>query len=355
MAWSKSDRVMAALSGEKPDRTPIFDYMINDRVFEHYLGRPVIPGEQAAILKATAQCLDLCHPMPAAYEPHEETYPDGTRKIYERWMTWTVYPERGDGELLKSLKDEIGSLKDKNHWLFSDDIPSWKADADKKQKWAEDMVYIDLGLWLPVLPGRNIEENSFYLADYPELCVEWNQLATQAVLRMAEGRAKETPSPVAIIWNDIAMKGGLIYPPYVLDQYFFPGLNEMVSILHSNGIKVIFHSDGDAGAALDRLIDCGIDGFNPLEISAGMQVSHFIEKYGEKVTLVGGLDAVDVLAFGTPDTVARATKKLMREAGKNGRLIVGSSSGQIDNSMPFENLTAYFNTVWNWNPGFAGE
>ena len=80
MAWNKSDRVMAALSGEIPDRTPIFDYMINDCIFEHYLGRPVVPGEQAAILHASSKCLDLCHPMPMAYEPHEETLADGARR-----------------------------------------------------------------------------------------------------------------------------------------------------------------------------------------------------------------------------------------------------------------------------------
>jgi len=31
--------------------------------------------------------------------------------------------------------------------------------------------------------------------------------------------------------------------------------------------------------------------------------------------------------------------------GRGGRLIIGSSSGQLDNSMPFENVMAYFDTV----------
>ena len=346
MEWTKLDRVMAALSGEMPDRTPIFDYMINDSVFEHYLGRPIIPGEQDAILQATAKCLDLCHPMPAAYEPCEESLPDGTRRVIERWMIWNVYPKRSDNELLQALKNDIEHLKGENHWLYSDNTASWKEGEAQKHAWADDMVYISLGLGIPFLPGRNIEEESLYLTDYPELCKEWNRLYTQAVLRRAEAHAAVSPSPVAIIWNDIAMKGRLIHPPYVLDEYFFPGLHEMVSMLHSKGIKVVFHSDGDVSSVFDRLADCGIDGFNPLEISAGMEVSHFVEKYGKRVTLVGGLDAVDVLAFGTPESVADATKKLIREAGSVGRLIVGSSSGQIDNSMPFENLMAYFNTVW---------
>ncbi|MCL2813828.1 MAG: hypothetical protein FWD23_04435 [Oscillospiraceae bacterium] len=347
MSWTKLDRVMAALSGEMPDRTPIFDYMINDRVFEHYLGRSIIPGEQAAILQATSKFLDLCHPMPAAYEPHEETLPDKTRRVFERWMVWDVYPKRGGEEMVLSLKDGIEQLESANNRHFSDndDAAAWKTEEEQKHIWAGDMVYISLGLGLPILPGRTIEENSFYLADCPKLCKQWNRLGTQSALRMAESHARESSSPVAIIWNDFAMKGGLIYPPRVLDEYFFPGLHEMVSILHANGIKAIFHSDGDVSKVFDRLVDCGIDGFNPLEISAGMEVSDFVGKYGKKVTLVGGMDAVNVLAFGTPETVANATKKLISEAGKNGRLIIGSSSGQLDNSMPFENIMSYFNTV----------
>jgi len=284
--------------------------------------------------------------MPVAYEPHEETLPDGTRRVFERWMKWNVHPKRSGDEMVASVKDDIEQLKSKNHWIFSDSITAWREEEAQKHAWAGDMVYISLGLWVPFLPGRNIWEDSIYLTDYPGLCEEWNKLYTQAVLRMAESRAKASLSPIAIIWNDIAMKGGLIYPPYVLEKYFFRGLHEMVSMLHSNGIKAIFHSDGDVSEIFDRLIDCGIDGFNPLEISAGMDVSRFVEKYGKKVTLVGGLDAVNVLAFGNPGSVAAATKKLIREAGSSGRLIIGSSSGQIDNSMPFENLMAYFYTVW---------
>jgi len=347
MAWTKKDRVMAAFSGETPDITPIFDYMINDGVFEHYLGRPVIPGEREAILRATSKCLDLCHPMPVAYEPKEEILPNGTRRVLERWMAWNSHKTRADEELSKDIKKEIEGLENPRHWLYSRDTASWRKEAEERNEWAGEMVYIHQGLWVPLLPGRTIEEQSFYLADYPELCDEWHRLMLKGVLYSTEIYSKEKMSPVAIIWVDIAMKGGLIYPPEVLDKYFFPGLREQMSILHSHGIKGVFHSDGDVSAVMDKLIDCGIDGFNPLEISAGMDVSHFFERYGKKVTLVGGLDAVDVLAFGNPESVAAATKKIIREAAETGSgLIIGSSSGEIDNSMPVGNVMAYFNAVW---------
>ena len=351
MAWSKLDRVLAALSGEKPDRTPIFDYLIHDGVFEHYLGRPVVPGEQEAILRASSECLDLCHPMPVAYEPREEVSPDGVKSVYERWMVWNVYPERSGEELSGSIKGEIEQMGEPDGKKTASDAAVWKEDAARKKEWSGEMVYISLGLSVPFLPGRNITEESLCLSDFPELCGIWNRLALRSALASVCARADSRLSPVAIIWNDVAMKGGLIYPPEVLEKYFFPGLNEMVSILHSKGIKVIFHSDGDVGPVFDRLVKCGIDGFNPLEISAGMSASRFFGDYGEKVTLVGGMDAVGVLALGGPRQVAEAAAGLMDGAGKDGRFIIGSTSGQIDNGMPLENVFAYFNAVWEYEGG----
>ena len=348
MAWSKLDRVMAALSGEKPDRTPIFDYMINDRVYEHYLGRPVVPEEKEAILYACSQCLDLCHPMPVARAPCEEILPDGTRRLHERWMHWDIHPKRSEEEMFKALAAEVDELESGESRPSGEHVAAWKEDEARKTAWAGNMAYISLGLSNPILPGRNIVENAFYFADCPDLCRKWNKLKNQQGLEWADAISTGCKTPVAIIWDDIAMKGGPIFSPELLDELYFPRLHDMVSMLHSKGIKTVFHSDGDVSPVFNRLADCGIDGFNPLEISAGMNVNQFVEQYGKKVSLVGGLDAVDVLAFGTPASVTEATRQLIRDAGTKtgGRLIIGSSSGQIDNSMPFENLIAYFNTVW---------
>jgi uroporphyrinogen-III decarboxylase len=72
----------------------------------------------------------------------------------------------------------------------------------------------------------------------------------------------------------------------------------------------------------------------------------FKSGFGRHTTLVGGVDAVDLLAFADPKTVATETRRFLKEAGANGRLIAASSSGEIDDSMPYENVMTYFETVW---------
>lgn len=134
-----------------------------------------------------------------------------------------------------------------------------------------------------------------------------------------------------------------------MEKLLFPSIYEFYQILHSKGVKVIFHSDGDVSKVLDILVKCGIDGFNPLEISAGMSYESFKERYRDKIALVGGLDAVEILSLATPKEVISETKRYLETAGKGGGVITASSLRQLDNSMPFENIMAYFETVWNWH------
>lgn len=198
------------------------------------------------------------------------------------------------------------------------------------------------------MPGT-IEQGIYLYADYPELVERWAKVRDKATLQWIEAVADPNDSPVAIIWNDIAFKNNLIYPLWLLEKLLFPSIYEFCQLLHSKGIKVIFHSDGNVNRALNALVECGIDGFNPLETSAGMDYRTFKEEYGDRITLVGGLDAVEILSFATPEIVAAKTREYLEIAGKRGGLIAASSSGQLDNSMPFENILVYFETIWNWH------
>jgi uroporphyrinogen decarboxylase len=155
-------------------------------------------------------------------------------------------------------------------------------------------------------------------------------------------------SPVVVIWCDVGIKNSLLYPPALLEEFLFPHLKEMVDLLHSRSIRVVFHSDGEVAPILRRLEECGIDGFNPLEISAGLTPERFREICGRRMALVGGMDAVEVLAYGTPAQVRQKTRALIDLFRRDGTLLMGSSSGQVDESMPTENVAAMYETTWEY-------
>lgn len=343
MSYSSKDRVLAVLNGEIPDRVPIFEYLIHDGVFDHYINETIKPGDLNKHIFACSKCLDLCHPVWGPHKPHIEEHNDGSKTIYERWMYWDIQKANniGDDIAYNKLLCKIEQLED-------DIITPTKAEVQESTNRignaVGDMIYIQYSCSV-ALPYDNSEEGIFLYADYHDTVEKYLHLVNAKTLERLQATAFNGICPVAIIWDDLAYKNGLFYSRELLKKLFFKPLNEICSLLHSRGIKIVFHSDGDIREVLPDLVECGIDGFNPLEISSGMDYSDFKAKYGKKIALVGGMNAIDTLAFGSVDDVVAETKRLIKIAGAGGGLIAASSSGQIDESMPTENVLAYFDTI----------
>ena len=324
--WSKWDRVMAVFNGERPDRVPLFECMANDPVLEYWGGQPIPEGDVEGVVRACREGLDLCHPALVPQAPGRIEQADGTVQVRERWNTWTL-PAQFTDDLARrrAIGDQIESAE---AWDASaqrwDDAQARMATINQS---AGEMVYIHLGLSCPILPF-DLEQGIYAYTDYPELVGRWNQALNEKNLRDVEAQCQMPVGPVAIIWDDIAYKERLMNPPELLEKFFYPHLTRVIDLLHARHIKVLFHSDGDVSRALDDLVDCGIDGFNPLEISAGMNPTDFAGRYPRTV-LVGGIDAVEVLARGTPDLVAKRTRELIDLFRPTGNLVVASASGEI--------------------------
>lgn len=349
MESSKKERVLAVLNGEIPDRVPVFEYLIHDGVFEHFGIEPISAGNVLGHIAACSKCLDICHPLSGPYEPREEIREDGAKTVYERWMVWnrpappqSLPPDTIKAELGRQIERLENSIGGK--YPSRDDLLE---QARSLESAAGDMVYITISA-SAALPFCNKEAEILAYADYPELTKKRMRLENAITLKRLQATAYKELSPVAIIWNDIAYKNRLFFPHDVLEHTIFPPLAEICDLLHSRGIRVIFHSDGDVSPVLPSLIRCGIDGLNPLEISAGMNYFAFKREYGRKIALVGGMDAINVLALGSVDEVVEETKRLIDTAGAGGGLIAASSSGEINMGMPAKNITAYFETIWDY-------
>jgi uroporphyrinogen decarboxylase len=98
--------------------------------------------------------------------------------------------------------------------------------------------------------------------------------------------------------------------------------------------------DGNIKPIADEvLLETGIDGYHSIEPTAGMDIGEIKFKYGDKITLLGNVDAAGVLVFGTPDEVKKATKEVVKIAAPGGGFVLATSNcfhGQI----PLDNLYA---------------
>lgn len=52
----------------------------------------------------------------------------------------------------------------------------------------------------------------------------------------------------------------------------------------------VYHTDGNLQTCLPLLVESGIQDINPIEIKAGNNFSHTMDRYGSRLVLTGGID-----------------------------------------------------------------
>ncbi|HJN18756.1 MAG TPA: uroporphyrinogen decarboxylase family protein [Armatimonadota bacterium] len=152
-------------------------------------------------------------------------------------------------------------------------------------------------------------------------------------------------APVYQVSCDIGGKSGVLFSPDYLRREVLPRLKREIEPLKQAGIKVIVHSDGDIAEVLDDLVAIGVDGINPLEVSAGMDLAAVKKRYGRNLVLVGNVDAAHVLPFGCPADVEQDVRRCVRDAAAGGGYFLDTSAGEIMASVPVGNALAMFDAV----------
>ena len=72
-----------------------------------------------------------------------------------------------------------------------------------------------------------------------------------------------------------------------------------------------------------------------------------LSKIPDDTFVMGNLDPVGVLRFGTPEAVRSATEKLLKLATEKDNFII-SSGCDIPPETPWENIRAFFETIKNY-------
>jgi uroporphyrinogen decarboxylase len=106
--------------------------------------------------------------------------------------------------------------------------------------------------------------------------------------------------------------------------------------------RVILHSDGNIGPLLDMLLDAGIDGINPVEPRASMDLVKLKKKYDRRLAFIGGMCNARVLPGGTRREIVRKTREIL-EAGQSGGVVIGTHS--IGDDIPVANYDLYHETA----------
>lgn len=143
--------------------------------------------------------------------------------------------------------------------------------------------------------------------------------------------------------NDFGAQKGLLCSPDMWRRFFKPSIKKLVELGHQFNTKAVLHSCGDIYEIIPDLIEIGIDGINPVQITAfGMNPEKLISEYGRDIVFFGGIDVNKVLTKGSEMEVRAETRRIIDILGSYGRYIVAPTHDYMLPDIPVCNIIAMY-------------
>ena len=141
---------------------------------------------------------------------------------------------------------------------------------------------------------RNLmgEENMMYaLYDEEEFFEKMLDNWCTFNLELLERVCKDVVPDAVMFWEDNCYRNGPLMSPEHFVKYMSPRLIKVIDFCKSKGIKnIIVDTDGNCRKMLPVYLDCGVNGFYPFEVTAGMDINQVRAEYGKKFVIIGGID-----------------------------------------------------------------
>ncbi len=138
----------------------------------------------------------------------------------------------------------------------------------------------------------------------------------------------------AFFFNDMGYRNGLLFSPKTYRKTHKEADEMVYSFCHKHNMPVILHSCGRVKEIIPDLIEVGLDCLQPLEVKAGMDVRELKEKYGDRLSFMGGID-VRAMANPDPKVIEEEIRSKFKIAKKGGGYIYHSDHS-IPNNVSFK-------------------
>lgn len=185
---------------------------------------------------------------------------------------------------------------------------------------------------------RGYEGTLVDIALEPEKVKKISEKAADFMIEIGKNEVRRANLPGLWIWGDIATDKGLLLSPKSFKEIFFPSLKRMCTTLKKEGIKVVYHSDGDIRAILPLLIEAGIDAIDPMQVRAGMDMMELSKQYRKQLAFVGNINIYE-----SKEKIKEQVFKKLKIAKEGGW--IASSSESVGEDVPIENYEYFIEIV----------
>ncbi len=172
---------------------------------------------------------------------------------------------------------------------------------------------------------------------------------TEQVLRMVRAGLD-----MITVVGDIAMQDRIIMGPETWREVDKPRMARLVAECKAAnpGVFMFIHTDGNATDLLDDIVEIGFDVVNPVQPEC-MDPVEVKRRYGERITIHGGVSLQRTLPNGTPGEVRAEVEELIRKCGYDGGLVVFPSN-VIQPDTPVQNIIACFHAARDFDVATLG-
>ena len=334
-------RVLRAFAREKADRLPVFDVVNKPDMYENLLGRNNFDSDgRLCVQLAKKLGMDAVTVHSAPYTcliPPKEKW-DSANTFTDRfglrfqvedtsWPLGMIMEHReADEEFLQILKSAE---------VTDEDVAQVRAAVEEADE--EIAVFGSVrGTFGFLFIALGLENMTYAMYDEPELLMEIIEAADDFWTRLGL-KLIEAGCTALYVANDMGMNGSTLISPAQLREFFFPSLRQQIATWKAAGGKVLFHSCGNVDAVLEDLADMGIDALNNIQVRSGMNLASVKQRIGDRVTIVGNVDATGIMCGSDQSLIADAIRRVVETAGKDGGLLIATDHS-FHEGIPQENV-----------------
>ena len=339
--YTGKERILRAFAHKKSDRLPVFDVVNKPDMYENLLGRSNYEsGGRLCVQLARKLGMDAVTVHSAPYtclippkdqwdSPNSFTDRFGLKFLVEdtSWPLGMITEHReADTEFLEILKNAEVTDEDVRQVREAVEEAGDEIAVFGSVRGTFGFLFIALGL----------ENMTYAMYDEPELLMQiieaadafWTKLGLKLI---------EAGCTALYVANDMGMNGRTLISPAQLREFFFPSLGRQIAAWKAAGGKVLFHSCGNVDAVLEDLADMGIDALNNIQVHSGMDLPSVKQRIGQKVTIVGNVDATGIMCSSDPSQIDEAILQVVQTAGYDGGLILATDHS-FHEGIPQENV-----------------
>lgn len=314
------ERVRAAIAREPVDQVPLGFYAVDYDIIEKVIGRPTLVRNKIQIQIALWEgrrdelaesfktdtvdfyrkidCADVILPKEAPLLPPKDYEPDPPKKISEdRWedREGRIYQAAWDANEIQCVYDPKKGQRE--YKLEEFEGPAVLPEPDLSIFEACDYVIQELGEDRYVA-GTTGGMTALTLLGGTENGLMMHLLQPDVVLaanrrKVAEQNHRDAshirPGVAGVLMEqDMAGSNGPLISPDMFREMCLPYMKERMAHVKQHVDQIIFHNCGNNIPLMEMFVECGIDCYQSLQTTAGMEVGLLKEMFGDRLCFWGG-------------------------------------------------------------------